>query len=85
MKRLFAVSAALLIAGVAFAAGSGEKPGAAPAKKVDLKIAWWGSQARHEGTIKVIELYMQKNPNVTITYEFAGWGDYWTKVTTMVQ
>jgi multiple sugar transport system substrate-binding protein len=49
----------------------------------ELKIAWWGSQNRHDRTIKVIELYMEKNPNVKITYEFAGWNDYWTKMTTM--
>lgn len=55
----------------------------AQAKKVDLKIAWWGSQVRHESTIKVIELYQKLNPNVNITYEFASFDDYWTKVTTM--
>jgi multiple sugar transport system substrate-binding protein len=76
------LTAVALVSAAAFAGGSGEAAGS-PAEKVDLKIAWWGSQARHEGTIKVIELYMQKNPNVAITYEFTGWNDYWTKVTTM--
>jgi multiple sugar transport system substrate-binding protein len=52
-------------------------------KKVELKIAWWGSQVRHEATIKVIELYQKLNPNVSITYEFAGFDDFWTKMTTM--
>jgi multiple sugar transport system substrate-binding protein len=66
---------ASLFTGLAFAQS---KP-----KKVELKIAWWGSQVRHEKTIKVIELYQKLNPNVNITYEFAGWDDYWTKMTTM--
>ena len=57
--------------------------GTAFAEKVDLKIAWWGSQVRHEATIKVVELYQKLNPNVSITYEFAGFDDYWTKMTTM--
>jgi multiple sugar transport system substrate-binding protein len=57
--------------------------GAWAQKKVELKIAWWGSQLRHESTIKVIELYQKLNPNVSITYEFAAFDDYWTKVTTM--
>ncbi|HWR12630.1 MAG TPA: extracellular solute-binding protein [Rectinemataceae bacterium] len=52
-------------------------------KKVELKIAWWGSQVRHEATIKVIEMYEKLNPNVHITYEFAGFDDFWTKMTTM--
>ncbi len=77
-KRIVAVLClAILVAGGAFAQGSQS------AKKVDLKIAWWGSQVRHEATIKVIELYQKLNPNVSITYEFAGFDDFWTKMTTM--
>ncbi len=57
--------------------------GSLSAQKVELKAIWWGSQTRHEGTIKAIELYQQKNPNVSMVYEFANWNDYWTKVTTM--
>lgn len=64
------------------AAGKSETAKAAP-QKVDIKIIWWGSQTRHEGTIKAIELYKKLNPHVGITYEFSGWTDHWTKVTTM--
>ena len=49
---------------------------------VELRVAWWGSQDRHNRTIKAIELFQKKYPNVKVTYEFAGWGDYWTKMTT---
>ncbi|HRZ63651.1 MAG TPA: sugar ABC transporter substrate-binding protein [Spirochaetia bacterium] len=69
--------AAILFLALALSAGAFGQ------KKVDLKIAWWGSQVRHEATIKVIELYQKLNPNVSITYEFAGFDDYWTKMTTM--
>jgi len=60
-------------------------PTAAPtaAEPVELRMAWWGSQDRHDRTIKAIELYESQHPNVKITYEFSGWTDYWTKVTTM--
>lgn len=51
-------------------------------EQVELRIAWWGSQDRHDRTIKVIEMFMQQHPNIKITYEFAGWDDYWTKMTT---
>ncbi len=54
----------------------------AAAEKVELRMAWWGSQARHDLTIKVIDLFMAKYPNIKITYEFVGWADYWTKMTT---
>jgi len=45
---------------------------------VELQIAWWGSQRRHERTIEVIKLFEEQHPNIKINYEFAGWGDYWT-------
>jgi multiple sugar transport system substrate-binding protein len=56
---------------------------AADATPVELRMTWWGSQDRHDRTIKAIELYEQQNPNIKITYEFSGWSDYWTKLTTM--
>lgn len=55
---------------------------AAANEKIELRLTWWGSQARHDKTIKVIEMFQAKYPNITITYEFAGWADYWTKMTT---
>ncbi len=81
MKKTSAFLIALLLisCSVIFAAPQKEATGA---EKVELRIDWWGSQRRHERTIKTIELYMQQNPNVTVTHEFAGWTDYWTKLTT---
>ena len=49
---------------------------------VQLRFAWWGSQDRHNRTIKAIELFQQKHPGITISYEFAGFQDYFTKMTT---
>jgi len=51
-------------------------------KPVELRIAWWGSQTRHDRTIAVIELFQKKYPHIKITYEFAAWADYWTKMNT---
>ncbi|MDF2922202.1 MAG: YesO [Paenibacillaceae bacterium] len=47
---------------------------------VKLRIAWWGGQSRHDYTLKVIELYKQKHPNVTIEAEYAPFDDYWKKL-----
>ncbi len=59
------------------------KPAApAVAGPVEMRMAWWGSQDRHDRTIKVIELYQKKNPNVKIAYEFASFNDHLTKMTT---
>ena len=50
--------------------------------QIELRIAWWGSQNRHDRTIKVIEMFMEEHPNITITYEPSGWNDHWTKMST---
>ena len=57
-------------------------PAAASGQKVEMRFAWWGSQDRHNRTIKAIELFQQMHPNITITYEFAGFTDYFTKMAT---
>ena len=49
---------------------------------VNMQVAWWGSQNRHDRTIKVLEMFMAEHPNVKLTWEFAAFADYWTKLTT---
>jgi multiple sugar transport system substrate-binding protein len=71
--------------GGATAAPAAAQPTAAAAQsqqKIEMRFAWWGSQDRHNRTIKVIELFQQMHPNITITYEFAGFTDYFTKMAT---
>ncbi|MDR6882651.1 ABC transporter substrate-binding protein [Bacillus sp. 3255] len=54
---------------------------AAPSKDpVKLRVAWWGGQARHDYTLKVIEMYEKQNPNVKIEAEYAPFDDYWKKL-----
>jgi len=53
-------------------------------EQTELAVTWWGSQNRHDRTIRVIEMFEAANPNIDITYEFVGWTDYWTKVNTQV-
>ncbi len=54
------------------------------AEPVTLRMAWWGSQDRHDKTIAAIELYESIHPNVTIEYEFYSFDDYFTKLNTLV-
>jgi multiple sugar transport system substrate-binding protein len=58
-----------------------EEEAAAP-EPVELHLAWWGSQTRHDRTIQVIEMFMEENPHITITYEFSSFGDYWPLLAT---
>jgi len=57
-------------------------PAAAPAEpqKVELRAIWWGSQDRHDKTLKAIEAFTKKYPHITITSEFSGNDVYWEKV-----
>lgn len=58
-----------------------EEPSVEP---VTLRMAWWGSQKRHDITVQVIELYEKQNPNVTIEYEFYDFDGYITNLNTLV-
>lgn len=54
----------------------------AAAEDVELRIAWWGSQNRHDRTIKVIELFEKEHPGIKVVYEPSSWPDHWTKLST---
>lgn len=47
---------------------------------VKLRIAWWGSQERHDATQKALAQYTQLHPNVTFESEFSGWDGYFDKL-----
>jgi multiple sugar transport system substrate-binding protein len=63
-------------------AASGGQAAPASGETIQFRMAWWGSQDRHDRTIKVLDLFKKDNPNVNITYEFSAFNDYWTKLTT---
>lgn len=42
-----------------------------------LSMMWWGSDTRHQMTIKVIEMY-EELTGLDIEYEYADGGSYWT-------
>ncbi|NHN28975.1 ABC transporter substrate-binding protein [Paenibacillus agricola] len=53
-----------------------------PAAKAKIRVAWWGSQDRNDKTLKTIDLFMKKNPNIEVQSEFIGFDDYMNKVNT---
>ena len=52
---------------------------AAAAGSTNLSIMWWGSDARHEATQKVLDMYT-KQTGVSFTPEYTGWDGYWSKL-----
>jgi multiple sugar transport system substrate-binding protein len=75
MKRIALFLAVLSIPALLFAGGGGEAGGY-------LRFAWWGNATRDERTIKVSQLFMEKNPGVTVETEPAMWDGYWPKLNT---
>ncbi|MFE5320504.1 ABC transporter substrate-binding protein [Paenibacillus sp. NPDC056579] len=53
-------------------------------KKVELRMTWWGSQIRHDATLKVIELFEKQHPNIKINGEYLGSDGYWDKLNTQI-
>lgn len=88
MKNDLRKLGALILSGVMVlsmvACSSGTKSGAVktaePAKTsgtevknpVKLRIAWFGAQYRHDATLKALDAYTKKYPNVTFDPEFVG-------------
>ncbi len=44
-------------------------------QNVQLRFCWWGNDQRTQATLKVIDMYMKKNPNVKIEAEYNGKSD----------
>lgn len=62
---------------------SGNTPAAAD-KEANLKIMWWGSEARHEATINALNQYTSTvKPTVKFTHEYTAWDGYWQKLPTL--
>jgi multiple sugar transport system substrate-binding protein len=51
-------------------------------KNVELRMSWWGGDSRNERMNQILDLYESQNPGVTISREYTGWSDYWTKFST---
>lgn len=50
---------------------------------VSLSIMWWGPDARHEATLKALDVYTAQHPNVTFKPEYMAWDAYWQKLPTL--
>lgn len=57
--------------------------GSGGAGEITLGITWWGPDARHEATMKAIEIYTQQNPNVKFKPEYMAWDAFWQKLPTL--
>jgi multiple sugar transport system substrate-binding protein len=87
-KKRFVSLAALSVLALT-ACNSGSQP-AAPAQSsagksnpVTLGITWGGSQARHDATLKTLDLYKKNNANISFESQYMGFDTYFTKLATL--
>ncbi len=74
MKRLFVMALAVLLAFGSFGMlASAQEP-------IELRVAWWGSQDRHNRTLAAIDLFEERYPHITVEAEFTGWSGYWERI-----
>jgi oligogalacturonide transport system substrate-binding protein len=53
-------------------------------ENITLRFSWWGGDARHEATLKAIELYESKHPNIKIEPEYSSFTGYYEKLITQI-
>ena len=56
----------------------------ASGEQVELRVSWWGSDARHEATLKALDLFMEKHPDIKVTAEYQGFDGYHDKLMTQI-
>ncbi|WP_175638605.1 ABC transporter substrate-binding protein [Metabacillus schmidteae] len=87
-KWLFGLLAVVMVFALAACSGgsnsssgeSSDSGGGSEKEEIKLRIAWWGSEPRHDYTLKIIDMYEKENPGVKIQAEYASWDDYWKKL-----
>lgn len=84
MKKRILVIALIVLCLVSPLFAGGSKEEASSDGKIELRISWWGSNSRHEATLKALDLYMEKNPNVVIRAEYQGFDGYHDKLITQI-
>ena len=43
---------------------------------VTIKISWWGGDSRHEATLRAIEAFENKYPNIKVEAQYGAWGGW---------
>jgi multiple sugar transport system substrate-binding protein len=78
-----AMSRRSLLIGAAALAGSPLLSGIAGAQEaIEMHVAWWGSDDRHQKTLKMLKLFEQKHPGLTMAGQYGGLIGYQDKIST---
>lgn len=83
MKKRCLMICIVAITALAFVFGAGTSEQKKQEGPVTLRIAWWGSQTRHDRTLKVLDLYTAKT-GVQFEAEYMPFDGYFTKLNTLI-
>lgn len=87
-RWLLAVLVTLATATLAFASGQAEASGDSAAgeaeEEIVLRFSWWGGETRHNAYLEALDLFMERNPDITVEAEFSGWNGYIDKLRTQM-
>ncbi|SED07751.1 sugar ABC transporter substrate-binding protein [Paenibacillus sp. GP183] len=70
--------------GTPAAAGTSAGKVEAVAKKVELRVMWWGDQKRADLTNQMLKKFEEKYPNIKVTSEFSPVSGYFDKLNTQL-
>lgn len=76
MKWLPAVASAVL-AGLFTTTVSAADP-------VEIRMSWWGGDARHKQTQDALKAFEAKNPGIKVKAEYTGWQGHLERITTQI-
>ncbi|GAA3705217.1 extracellular solute-binding protein [Zhihengliuella alba] len=79
--RFLKAAAVLSTAALALTACGGDAAGGDDGTAT-LRFVWWGSDARHQATQEMIDVFEEQNPDIDIVPEFVDWSGYWDRLAT---
>ena len=60
------------------------EPAANLTDPIELRFSWWGGDTRHEATIKALEAFSAKYPNITVKPEYGAWTGWQENIATQL-
>lgn len=84
-RRNFSVAAVVTVLALGLSGcGGSSEPAASEAGPVELRFSWWGNTQRAEITQRAIDLFEEKNPNITVKPEYSDFEGYFDRLATNV-
>ncbi|MDB1125941.1 ABC transporter substrate-binding protein [Vibrio algarum] len=52
--------------------------------ETELRMSWWGGNSRHQATLKALEKFEEKYPDIVVKAEYTGWDGHLSRLTTQI-